>query len=156
MDKRIDALATAIYHEMLLEELLQLDLAYVPPYSAARDPVVIAGAIGQNFFEGDWISITPRELKGKIERGADLTLIDVRSRDERLREGMIPTAIHIPLDELWDHLDLLDKNRETAVYCATGLRSYLAARTLMQNGFIQVKNLTGGTASWVYPLKRVD
>ena len=154
VDKRIDVLATAIYHQMDLQELLQLDLAYAPPYSAARDPVVIAGAVGQNFFEGDWIPITPTALKEKIEGRGDLTLIDVRSRRECLQEGMIPGAIHIPLDRLRDHLDQLDKDRETVVYCLTGLRSYLATRILMQKGFTRVKNMTGGTMSWGYPLKK--
>jgi len=154
VDKRIDVLSTAIYHRMPLDELLQLDLAYAPPYSAARDPVVIAGAIGQNFFEGDWIPITPAVLKEKIESRGDVTLIDVRSRRECLQEGMIPGAIHIPLDRLRDHIDQLDKDRETVVYCRTGLRSYLATRILMQRGFTLVENLTGGTMSWVYPMKK--
>ncbi len=154
VDKRIDVLATAIYHRMPLEELLQLDLAYAPPYSAARDPVVIAGAIGQNFFEGDWIPITPTALHEKIESRGNLTLIDVRSRKECLKEGMIPGAIHIPLHHLRDRIDQLDKDRETVVYCRTGLRSYLATRILMQKGFTRVKNLTGGIMSWVYPVKK--
>jgi NADPH-dependent 2,4-dienoyl-CoA reductase/sulfur reductase-like enzyme/rhodanese-related sulfurtransferase len=154
VDKRIDVLATAIYHRMDLQELLQLDLAYAPPYSAARDPVVIAGAVGQNFFEGDWVPVTPRELKAKIERGEELNLVDVRSREECVQEGIIPGAIHIPLDQLRDQIDQLDKDRETLVYCATGLRSYLATRILMQRGFTQVKNLTGGTMSWVYPTQK--
>lgn len=154
VDKRIDVLATAIYHRMPLDELLQLDLAYAPPYSAARDPVVIAGAVGQNFFEGDWIPITPAILKERIESGGDLTLIDIRSRRECLQEGMIPGAIRIPLDRLRDHIGQLDKERETVVYCRTGLRSYLATRILMQKGFTRVKNLTGGTMSWVYPMKK--
>jgi NADPH-dependent 2,4-dienoyl-CoA reductase/sulfur reductase-like enzyme/rhodanese-related sulfurtransferase len=156
VDKRIDVLATAIYHRMPLDDLLQLDLAYAPPYSAARDPVVIAGAIGQNFFEGDWIPITPTVLKEKIEGRGDLTMIDVRSRRECLQEGMIPGAITIPLDRIRDHVDQLDKDRETVVYCRTGLRSYLAARILMQKGFTKVKTLTGGIMSWVYPLKKGD
>ena len=156
VDKRIDVLATAIYHRMDLQELLQLDLAYAPPYSAARDPVVIAGAVGQNFFEGDWIPITPTELKAKIESRETLNLIDVRSRRECVQEGMIPEAIHIPLDRLRDHTDQLDKDRETVLYCRTGLRSYLATRILMQKGFTRVKNLTGGTMSWIYPLKKED
>jgi NADPH-dependent 2,4-dienoyl-CoA reductase/sulfur reductase-like enzyme/rhodanese-related sulfurtransferase len=156
VDKRIDVLATAIYHRMDVEELLQLDLAYAPPYSAARDPVVIAGAVGQNFFGGDWIPITPTELRGKMERRENLNLIDVRYSEECLQEGMIPGAIHIPLDRLRDHIDQLDRDRETVVYCATGLRSYLATRILMQKGFIRVKNLTGGTTSWIYPLRKED
>jgi NADPH-dependent 2,4-dienoyl-CoA reductase/sulfur reductase-like enzyme/rhodanese-related sulfurtransferase len=154
VDKRIDVLTTAIYHRMPLDELLQLDLAYAPPYSAARDPVVIAGAIGQNCFEGDWVPITPTMLKRKIESRRDFVLIDVRSRRECLQEGMIPGAIHIPLDRLRDHIGQLDKERETVVYCRTGLRSYLATRILMQKGFTRVENLTGGTMSWVYPLEK--
>jgi NADPH-dependent 2,4-dienoyl-CoA reductase/sulfur reductase-like enzyme/rhodanese-related sulfurtransferase len=156
VDKRIDVLATAIYHRMPLDELLQLDLAYAPPYSGARDPVVIAGAIGQNFFEGDWIPITPTGLKEKIESRGDFTLIDVRSKRECLQEGMIPGAIHIRLDRLRDHIDQLNKDRETVLYCRTGLRSYLATRILMMKGFTRVKNLTGGIMSWVYPLKKTE
>ncbi len=156
VDKRIDVLTTAIYHRMPLDELLHLDLAYAPPYSAARDPVVIAGAVGQNFFEGDWVPITPTVLNEKIESRGDFVLIDVRSRRECLQEGMIPGAIHIPLDRLRDHIDRLDKERETVVYCRTGLRSYLATRILMQKGFTRVKNLTGGTMSWVYPLEKTE
>jgi rhodanese-related sulfurtransferase len=156
VDKRIDVLATAIYHRMPLEELLQLDLAYAPPYSGARDPVVIAGAVGQNFFQGDWVPITPTALKEKIESQEDLAVIDVRSKRECLKEGMIPGAIHIPLHHLRDRIDQLDRDRETVVYCRTGLRSYLAARILMQRGFARVKNLTGGTMSWAYPLKKGD
>ena len=155
VDKRIDVLATAIYHEMNVQELLQLDLAYAPPYSAARDPVVIAGAVGQNFFDGDWVPITPTELKAKIERREELNLIDVRSKGECIQEGIIPGALHIPLDRLRDKVDQLSRDRETIVYCATGLRSYLAARILMQKGFTRVKNLTGGTVSWLYPLKKM-
>ena len=71
VDKRIDVMATAIYNRMAIDDLLQLDLAYAPPYSAARDPVIIAGAVGQNFYVGDWIPITPAELHQKIERGDD-------------------------------------------------------------------------------------
>lgn len=156
VDKRIDVLATAIYHRMDVEELLQLDLAYAPPYSAARDPVVIAGAVGQDFFEGDSVPITPTELRGKIEREEKLNLVDVRSKKECIQEGIIPGAIHIPLDRLRDEGDQLCKDRETIVYCATGLRSYLATRILMQKGFTQVKNLTGGTMSWLYPLQKED
>jgi NADPH-dependent 2,4-dienoyl-CoA reductase/sulfur reductase-like enzyme/rhodanese-related sulfurtransferase len=154
VDKRIDVLATAIYHRMELEELLQLDLAYAPPYSAARDPVVIAGAIGQNFFQGDCVPITPTELKAKIEGRENPVIIDVRTRKECTEEGIIPGAVHIPLDRLRDEINQLDSDLETVVYCATGLRSYLATRILMQRGFAQVKNLTGGTMSWVYPLEK--
>ena len=67
---------------------------------------------------------------------------------------MIPGAIHIPLHHLRDRIDQLDKDRETVVYCRTGLRSYLAARILMQKGFTRMENLTGGTMSWVYPMKK--
>ncbi|MGD9207595.1 MAG: FAD-dependent oxidoreductase, partial [Syntrophobacterales bacterium] len=67
VDKRVDVFATAIYHQMRLEDLLQLDLAYAPPYSAARDPVIIAGAVGQNYYQGDWDPISPHELKTKMD-----------------------------------------------------------------------------------------
>jgi rhodanese-related sulfurtransferase len=116
----------------------------------------LAGAIGQNYFEGDWIPITPTGLKEKIESRGGFTLIDVRSKRECLQEGMIPGAIHIRLDRLRDHIDQLNKDRETVLYCRTGLRSYLATRILMMKGFTRVKNLTGGIMSWVYPLKKTE
>jgi NADPH-dependent 2,4-dienoyl-CoA reductase/sulfur reductase-like enzyme/rhodanese-related sulfurtransferase len=153
VDKRIDVFATAIYHQMSLEDLLQLDLAYAPPYSAARDPVIIAGAVGQNYYQGDWDPITPHELKEKMDSGEDLTLIDVRTKLELAKRGPLAGAIHVPIDLLRRELRKLDPDRETILYCAQGLRSYLGNRILAMNGFKRAKTLSGGLDNWVYEME---
>jgi NADPH-dependent 2,4-dienoyl-CoA reductase/sulfur reductase-like enzyme/rhodanese-related sulfurtransferase len=156
VDKRIDVLATAIYHRMSLEDLLNLDLAYAPPYSAARDPVIIAGAVGQNYYQGDWNPITPRELKEKLDSGEDLALIDVRTRMELAERGPLPGATHIPIDLLRRELKKLDPDKETILYCAQGLRSYLANRILALNGFKRARTLSGGLDNWMYEAEKTD
>ncbi len=150
VDKRIDVMATAIYNRMALDDLLQLDLAYAPPYSAARDPVIVAGAIGQNFFVGDWVPITPAELHTKMQRSDDFLLIDTRTIWELKKTGIIPGAVHIPIDSLRGRMGELDPKKETILYCAVGLRSYVANRLLAMKGFKDVKTLTGGMNSWIY------
>ena len=153
VDKRIDVFATALYNRMTQEDLLQLDLAYAPPYSAARDPVIIAGALGQNYFRGDWRPVPPRELSEKRRRGEPVTLIDVRTSKEVTRAGKIPGAVHIPIDDLRSRMRELDPERETILYCATGLRSYVGERILSQQGFKRVQTLTGGIFSWMFELE---
>jgi len=139
---------------MALDDLLQLDLAYAPPYSAARDPVIVAGAIGQNFYVGDWIPITPADLHDKIERGDDFVLVDTRTVWELKKTGIIPGAIHISIDDLRGRIRDLDQEKETILYCAVGLRSYVGNRLLAMKGFANVKTLTGGINSWTYPRER--
>ncbi len=153
VDKRIDVFATAIYNQMNHEDLLQLDLAYAPPYSAARDPVIIAGALSQNYYQGDWEPITPRELQEKIQSGNSFTLIDVRNRLEVMKIKALPGAVHIPIDSLRDRLGDLDPQQETVLYCAQGLRSYLGNRILLMNGFENVRTLAGGLENWMYELE---
>ncbi len=154
VDKRIDVMATAIYNRMTLEDLLQLDLAYAPPYSAARDPVIVAGAVGQNFYAGDWIPITPAELHHYMERGGDFVLVDTRTPHELKKTGIIPGASHIPIDDLRDRISDLDPDKETILYCAVGLRSYVGNRLLAMKGFKKVRTLTGGIHSWIYPKEK--
>jgi NADPH-dependent 2,4-dienoyl-CoA reductase/sulfur reductase-like enzyme/rhodanese-related sulfurtransferase len=154
VDKRIDVMATAIYNRMALDDLLQLDLAYAPPYSSARDPVIVAGAIGQNFYAGDWIPVTPAELHQKMERGDNFVLIDTRTPRELKKRGVIPGAVHIPIDDLRDRIGELDPEKETILCCAVGLRAYVGNRLLAMKGFKDVKTLTGGINSWTYPKER--
>jgi NADPH-dependent 2,4-dienoyl-CoA reductase/sulfur reductase-like enzyme/rhodanese-related sulfurtransferase len=156
VDKRIDVLATAIYHHMSLEDLLNLDLAYAPPYSAARDPVIIAGALGQNYYQGDWNPVTPHELKQKMDAGEDIALIDVRTRMELAKRGPLPGATHIPIDLLRRELQKLDPDKETILYCAQGLRSYLGNRILAMRGFKRVRTLSGGLDNWMYEVESTD
>jgi len=153
VDKRIDVFATALYNRMTQEDLLQLDLAYAPPYSAARDPIIIAGALGQNYFRGDWRPVPPREFLEERKAGEAVTLIDVRTPKEVTRTGKIPGALHIPIDDLRSRMGELDPERETILYCAAGLRSYVGERILSQQGFKRVRTLTGGILSWMFELE---
>jgi rhodanese-related sulfurtransferase len=151
VDKRIDVMATAIYNGMALEDLLHLDLAYAPPYSSARDPVVVAGALGQNFHAGDWVPVTPAELHEKMDRGDDFVLVDTRTARELKKTGVIPGARHIHIDDLRDRIGDLDPEKDIILYCAVGLRSYVGHRLLAMKGFKKLKTLTGGINSWTYP-----
>jgi rhodanese-related sulfurtransferase len=151
VDKRIDVMATAIYNSMTAEDLLQLDLAYAPPYSSARDPIIVVGALGQNFAQGDWTPITPEELNKKMKENDDFVLVDVRTALELKKLGTLPGAIHIPIDDLRKRISELDPDKETILYCAVGMRSYVGNRILNMKGFDKVKTLTGGFASWMYP-----
>jgi len=154
VDKRIDVLACAIYNRMQAEDLIHLDLAYAPPYASARDLVIVAGALAQNFKQGDWRPITPIDLQTKVKAGGDFTLVDVRTPLELKRTGIICGARHIPIDQLRQRLGELDPKRETILYCGIGLRSYLANRILAMNGFGNILTLTGGVSAWPYGFEK--
>jgi NADPH-dependent 2,4-dienoyl-CoA reductase/sulfur reductase-like enzyme/rhodanese-related sulfurtransferase len=140
VDKRIDVLSTAIQARMTVYDLEEAELAYAPPYGAAKDPVNMAGFVAANSLRGDVDIIHPEGLD------EDQFLLDVRTPGE-FSAGAIPGAVNIPLDELRGRLGELPKDRPLAVYCGTGLRSYLACRILTQNGF-QAANLSGGVQTW--------
>ncbi len=150
VDKRIDVMATAIYNHMNQEDLIHLDLAYAPPYSSARDPIIVSGAVSQNFQAGDWQPITPHDLQQKIKAEGDFVLVDVRTKRETEKTGIIPGAIHIPLDDLRKRIIELNSEQEIILYCAVGLRSYVGHRILAMHGFREVKSLTGGFGCWTY------
>lgn len=152
VDKRIDVMATAIYNRMAAADLIHLDLAYAPPYSSARDPIIVAGALHQNYAAGDWQPIAPAALHEKIRTGDDFILVDLRTKRELQQTGIISGAIHIPIDELRDRLAELDREAEIVLYCAVGMRSYLGNRILAMHGFENVSTMTGGIATWTYEL----
>ena len=154
VDKRIDVMATALYNRMAAEDLIHLDLAYAPPYSSARDPVIVAGAEHQNYAAGDWQPMTPAALHEKIRTGGDFILVDLRTKRELEQTGTIPGAVHIPIDELRDRITELDRQAEIVLYCAVGMRSYLANRILAMHGYEKVSTMTGGIASWTYGLRK--
>lgn len=146
-DKRIDVLATAIKGGMTIFDLPDLELAYAPPYSSAKDPVNMAGYAAKNIAEGLVETVQWHEINDILADGG--YLIDVREPIER-DMGMIEGSVNIPLGELRDRLGEIP-TKEVYVYCQVGLRGYLATRILMQAGF-KVKNLDGGykTYSCVY------
>ena len=143
VDKRIDVLATAIAAKMNVEDLENLDLAYAPQFNSAKGPVIMAGFVAANILRGNVKIITGDELEKKLQSETPLQLLDVRTSNE-YHEIHIPQATLIPVDELREHLGELDPTKETVVYCRVGFRGYLACRILLQHGFQNVFNLTGG------------
>lgn len=147
VDKRIDVLATALHAKMKAQDLEQLDLAYAPQFNSAKGPVIMAGFVAANSLRGEVKTITGEELQKKLATNTSLQLLDVRTPDE-FQEAHLPQARLVPVDDLRGHLQELDPSRETVVYCRVGLRGYLASRILLQSGFTNVYNLTGGFLSY--------
>lgn len=139
-DKRIDVLATAIKGGLTIYDLPELELAYAPPFSSAKDPVNMLGYVAQNMQDGALETFQWDEVKKLQESGA--FLLDVRE-DEEWDAGHIEGAVHIRLDELRERLSELPSLETIYIYCHAGLRGYLAARILQENAFT-VKNLDGG------------
>ena len=146
VDKRIDVLATAIHAGMTVLDLEELELAYAPPFSSAKDPVNMAGFVASNILKGDMDVAHWHELAALIQSGA--VLLDLRGEEEIRAAGAIPDSIHIPLDKLREELPNLERNKEYIPYCAVGMRGYLAHRILIQNGF-NSRNLSGGYRTFV-------
>ncbi len=146
-DKRIDVLATAIQARFTVDQLADLDLAYAPPFGAAKDPVVIAGMVASNAFHGRTHLITPAELESWLRADAKPVVIDVRSREEHAQAN-IAGSLSFPIDELRDSIGRIPRDQPIVVHCAVGYRGYLAERILRQHGFEQVRNLTGGFTAW--------
>ena len=141
VDKRIDVLATAIRCGMTAIDLKDLELAYAPPYSAAKDPVNMAGFVIENIQKGLVRQWYERDVDA-LPRDGSVILLDVRTPQEFAR-GAIPDFINIPVDELRNRLGELDRTKPVYVICQSGLRSYLATRILAGNGF-QCFNFAGG------------
>jgi NADPH-dependent 2,4-dienoyl-CoA reductase/sulfur reductase-like enzyme/rhodanese-related sulfurtransferase len=147
VDKRIDVLATAIRAGMKASDLEELELAYAPPYSSAKDPVNMAGFVIEDVRSGLVKQYHWHDVEGLID-DESVTLVDVRSVGEYQR-GHIPGTVNIPLDGLREHLDLLDPAKPLYVNCQSGLRSYIACRILTQRGF-DCYNLSGGYRFYEY------
>ena len=141
VDKRIDVIATAIRAGMKAYELAELDLAYAPPYSSAKDPVNMAGYIVENIKNGvvkQWYY----EDTESLQRDENVTLLDTRTPTEYSR-GHVEGFINIPVDELRERLSELDSSKPVYVICQSGLRSYIATRILAGNG-LDCYNFAGG------------
>jgi len=145
VDKRIDVIATALRFGATVYDLAELELAYAPPYSSAKDPVNMAGFVGENMLKGrmkafHWDEFDQIDKKNTI-------ILDVREEIER-ELGFIEGSVNIPLDDLRDRLGELDKSKKIVIYCAIGLRGYVGARILMQHGFENVYNFSGGYSTY--------
>lgn len=141
-DKRIDTIATVIRLGGGIYDLKELELAYAPPYSSAKDPVNMLGFVAENIIQNKikfakWNDLNP-------SKPHDYTILDVRE-DMELMVFEIPGSVNIPLGSLRNRLSELDKNNKIIVFCAVGVRSYNAARLLMESGFTDVMVYPAGT-----------
>ena len=141
VDKRLDVLATAIFAGVGANRLKDLDLAYAPPFSSAKDPVNMAGFMIENLAKGivkqyHWDQVD------ELPRDGSVTLLDTRTPGE-YAGGHIEGYINIPVDELRERLGEIDPKKPVYVICQSGLRSYIACRILLQNGF-DAYNFSGG------------
>ncbi len=136
VDKRIDTIATTISSKGTVRNLMELELAYAPPYSSAKDPVNMLGFTAENLLEGMVKFRSYDELDGKL-------LLDITENEERM-VASIPDSLHIPFGEVRARINEIPKDKEVVVYCAIGVRSYNVARILMQSGFDNVSVLEGG------------
>lgn len=144
VDKRMDVIATALKARMTVEDLAELELCYAPPFGSAKDPVNLAGMAASNVRAGmvrtaQWHEVASLDPACHV-------ILDVRTNKE-FGDGAIPTAIHIPLDELRDRLGELPRDKALLVHCQSGQRSYYACRILTQHGF-DCRNLTGSYKTW--------
>lgn len=140
-DKRIDVLATAMYSGLTALDLKDLDLAYAPPFSSAKDPVNMAGFMIENIASEKVKQFHWNQVKD-LPRDGSLNLLDVRTVQENA-SGAIEGFVNIPVDELRERMNELEKEKPVYITCQSGLRSYLACRILSQNGF-ECYNLSGG------------
>ena len=141
VDKRIDVLATAIHAGMRADQLKNLDLAYAPPYSSAKDPVNLAGYMIDNIANGTLKQWYLEDMDNLPSDGS-ATLLDARTVEE-FSHGHVEGFINSPVDELRERLHEIDQEKPVYVMCQSGLRSYIAARILEGNGY-EAYNFTGG------------
>lgn len=149
VDKRLDVLAATIAHGGTAYDLTDFDHAYAPPFSAPKDPVTVAGLVAENILTDKVQMLQWHELKEMLahRQPDDFLLVDVRSLLEN-RAGTIEGAENYPLDELREYAEDMDPDQKVVIFCAIGLRGYIACRILMQMGFKEVYNLAGGYKTW--------
>jgi len=130
-----------------------VDLAYAPPFSPALSPVIVAANVLMNKLEGKVEGIEASEVREKLQTSKEsFQVLDVREEEE-VKAKRIPNTIWVPYGELRKRLGELNKGKEIAVHCESGLRSYKACLKLQQEGFQNVKNIDGGLLCWCYDLE---
>ncbi|MEQ8175299.1 MAG: FAD-dependent oxidoreductase [Syntrophomonadaceae bacterium] len=144
VDKRIDVLATAIRAGMTVFDLQELELAYAPPFSSAKDPVNMLGYTAGNIINGDVESVAWEQVPDLVDKGG--FLIDVRTPRE-IEAGGVDGAVNIPVDDIRDRINEIPKDRPVLVTCQVGIRAYVANRILRQKGY-KVYNVSGGYMSY--------
>ena len=152
-DKFIDILAMALHGKMTCRELANVDLAYAPPFSPVLSPIIVAANVLTNKLEGKVEGIQASEVREKLETSREnFQVLDVREEDE-VKAKRIPNTLWVPYGELKKRLGELDKGKEIAVHCESGLRSYKACLRLQHEGFKNVKNIDGGMLCWCYDVE---
>ena len=152
-DKFIDILAMALHAKMTCRELGNVDLAYAPPFSPVLSPIIVAANVIMNKLEGRIGGIQASEVREKLQTSKEnFQVLDVREEDE-VKQKRIPNSTWIPYGELKKRLNELDKGKEIAVHCESGLRSYKACLNLQHEGFKNVKNIDGGVLCWCYDVE---
>ena len=144
VDKRIDTLSSVIQRGSTIDELTEFEHAYAPPYSSAKDPVNMAGFVAENILLKR-LQVVPWTTVSEL--GPNDLLIDVRTVKE-FYTGHITGSVNIPIDDLRNHLYEIPKDKKIYIYCQIGLRGYLAQRILLQNGYTEVYNISGGYKLW--------
>jgi rhodanese-related sulfurtransferase len=143
VDKRLDVLATAITAKMTIEDLCHLELAYAPPFGAAKDILNLAGFAATNQMDDLVSTVT------ELPDDPNVQIVDVRGKP-MADASPVPGAINLPMPTLRENLDKLDKNRPVITLCVLGKNSYFASRVLRQHGF-EVKSLDGGLKMLINP-----
>ncbi len=141
VDKRLDLVASVIKNEGTIYDLQEIEHAYAPPYSSAKDPVNQAGYNAENIMKGLFKPLSPFNFKKRIKK--DCFVLDVRTPEECSIDS-IEDAVNIELDTIRQNLDRIPKDKKIMIFCGVGLRGYVAARILKQSGYDEVYNLSGG------------
>lgn len=147
VDKRIDVFVTAISFGAKAEDLFHLDLAYAPPFSTTKDPVMYTGMILDNAMNRNRRLITASVLKERMENGEDITVLDARA-GLQYEQAHIDGAISMPHDRIREEIDSLDKDKTVVTYCNKGVTGNAAQNILINNGFKKVYNLSGGHSNY--------
>jgi peroxiredoxin family protein/rhodanese-related sulfurtransferase/TusA-related sulfurtransferase len=144
VDKAMEILSALCQNGLGVRQLCALDQAYAPPYSSAKSPVNMIGFVAENVLNG---VVKVKSWQDVQTRGENVFLLDVRTETE-VRIGAIPGSYHIPIDQLRGRIAEVPRDKAVYIYCASGMRSYLAARILTQHGYADVANVSGGYRTW--------
>ena len=147
IDKQIDIISLLLKHHGTIFDLVNSEHTYAPPFGSAKSPVMFAGMVAENIFAHLMNPIHAKQLDEMIDNKEDFFLLDVREIPE-YKSGTIEGATRYSVDELREFLEEIPEGKKIVVFCEVGLRGYVAARILMQNGFDEVYNLIGGMRTY--------
>lgn len=152
VDKRIDVFVTAITYGAKVEDLFHIDLAYAPPFSTTKDPVIYTGMILENVINKGRKLIAPKEISELIQKEKNVTIIDARV-EKQYEEGHVEGAVNIPHEQFRKKLDELNKESITITYCNKGVTGNAVQNILINNGFKKVYNISGGYKNYKAQIK---